>query len=150
MVFWTVGKIQFSNLKLYWIYRLKSTDKILDITIIESSQSLKILIILFFLCSIYGPDDLSNMLRLSSCYKPKMFLSIILLNCLKFMIPAISQTSTPSLEPIGTSKSVFPDFFSQDWLLWRNRAFLMFDDNFITVRCFRSCASILDHFIGEV
>ena len=94
----------------------------LVVTVIERSQSLKILIIFFFVCSICGPDNLSNTLRPPSQYKPMLLLSIILLNMFKTSIPTNSQVSAPSQQVKGTSKSGCPDFFSRGWLVWKSRA----------------------------
>ena len=38
----------------------KPSDVIFDVTVVESAQSLKILIIFFFLCSICSADKFSN------------------------------------------------------------------------------------------
>ena len=94
----------------------------LVVTVIERSQSLKFLIIFFFVCSICGPDNLSNTPRPPSQYKPMLLLSIILLNMFKTSIPTNSQVSAPSQQVKGTSKSGCPDFFSRGWLVWKSRA----------------------------
>ena len=74
----------------------KSTDVMLVATVIERPQSLKILIIFYFICSICGPDNLSNTPRPSLPYKPMLFLYIILLNLFKIKITTSSQISAPS------------------------------------------------------
>ena len=60
-----------------------------DVTVIESPQYLKILIIFFF--SICGPDSFSNTIRPPSRYEPMLCLSVILFNLFKISIRTSSQ-----------------------------------------------------------
>ena len=97
------------------------------LTVMLSSQILKIWIICFLLGSTLGP--FRNLSSSSSRYKPTFFFLITVLYRCRMLTPTNLQNSAPSKHSIGISNSSSPNFFSQGSLLLNNNVFSRLHNN---------------------
>ena len=94
--------------------------------VILSLQSLKILLIFFFILSISRPDKLFTTTKPSSLFSPNEWCWKVSLSWFRMYVPTISHISAPSKQPIGTSRYSFPSFLTRDAFPWNNSVLLQY------------------------